>query len=318
MPSSMAPEPLSDPDRRLIAALQHDGRITAERAAAVLGYRTREVHRRLRALTGDGTVRVIGRRPRSRDTGAMLLRIRVLRGKLDTIAAALAARDDVPLIDVSAAGDEISAVLLSGPEPSSRLVFQQLPATNAVTDVSAQTVLHVYADAGDWRLDALTEAERAALTPDFATPAALPPHSARTLDGRDRDIIAALEDDGRLPAAAVAARTGHPESTVRRRLAALFAQRRLTTQVVVDPRRLGMGVDANIWMEVPPDHLDATPTTWTRPGGRSRCTRPCTALWPPPARPTSPWPCGCATRTTSTGSSPGSWPAARSGAPRRW
>jgi len=56
----------------------------------------------------------------------------------------------------------------------------------------------------------------------------------------------------------VAQSTGHPESTVRRRLAALFAQGHITTQTLVDPQRLGMHIDANIWMEVPPDHLDAT------------------------------------------------------------
>lgn len=246
------PEPLSDVDRRLVAALQCDGRLTAERAAEVLGLSVRAVHRRWSALLNDGTVRVLAARPPDRSTGAMLLRIRVLRGRLDAITSALAERDDIPFIDVSAGGDEISAVLLAGSEPGNRLVFQQLPATGSVTSVSAHTVLHVFSGAADWRLDALSRAERAALTP--AAPVARP----RPADATDEALIAALAEDGRLPAAAVAARTGHPESTVRRRLAALFAQRRITTQVVVDPRRLGLYVDANIAIEVPPDRLDET------------------------------------------------------------
>jgi DNA-binding Lrp family transcriptional regulator len=267
MSQKTAIPPMSERDRRLVAALQCAGRVTAERAAAVLGYGVRDVHRRLKALTGDGSVRVLGRLARGTSagtaagTGAMLLRIRVLRGKVDVITSALAAREDIPFIDISAGGDEISAVLLPSADPSNPPVFQQLPATNAVTSVTAQTVLHVYADSSDWRLDALTADERAALTP--AAPEAAPSGSPnrvwdRVLDGTDEAIASALEDDGRRSATAVAERTGIAESTVRRRLAALLSQRLLITEVAVDPRRLGLGVDANILMEVPPDHLDAT------------------------------------------------------------
>ena len=205
----------------------------------------------------DGTLRVLAEASWPDSRGALLLRIRVLRGKVDVITSALAAREDIPFIDISAGGDEISAVLLPSADPSDPPVFQQLPATNAVTSVTAQTVLHVYADSSDWRLDALTPDERAALTP--AAPKAAPSGSAnRVLDGTDEAIASALEDDGRRSATAVAERTGIAESTVRRRLAALLSQRLLITEVAVDPRRLGLGVDANILMEVPPDHLDAT------------------------------------------------------------
>ncbi len=78
----------------------------------------------------------------------MLLGIKVLRGKRDTIADALAARPDIPFIDLSAGGDEINVVLLAEGQRS-RLVFRQLPATQAITSVIAQGVLHVYADATD-------------------------------------------------------------------------------------------------------------------------------------------------------------------------
>jgi DNA-binding Lrp family transcriptional regulator len=48
---------------------------------------------------------------------------------------------------------------------------------------------------------------------------------------------------------------------VRRRIARLAASGRLVTQVVVDPRRLGLAIDANVMMRVPPDHLDAAGRT---------------------------------------------------------
>ncbi|MFK8845582.1 AsnC family transcriptional regulator [Streptomyces sp. Ac-502] len=291
-PSDPAPSPASSPsrsaspvlglrDQRLIAALQCDGRLSAERAAEVLGENPRTVHRRWQALTGDGTVKVIAQPVRPDSVGALLLRIKVLKGKLDALTAALAARPDIPFIDLSASGDEISAVAFTEPGTRDHLVFRQLPATSAVASVSAATVLHVFSEASDWRHDVLTAEERAALTPapapSASTSASVPsaasgpgsgpgpaPRTGGDFDAVDTDILAALSDDARTPAAAIAARTGHPASTVRRRLARLMADGRLSTQVAVDPRRLGLFIDANVMMQVPPDHLDAVGRTLAR------------------------------------------------------
>jgi DNA-binding Lrp family transcriptional regulator len=178
-----------------------------------------------------------------------MLRIKVLRGRLDALTTALAARDDIPFIDVSAGGDEISAIAATDVGARNRLVFEQLPATTAVTAVTAQSVLHVFSDAADWRLDVLTPAERSALSVANPEPLTRP-------DDVDQQILAALADDARASAAAVATATGLPDSTVRRRLAALAEHGHLRTQVVVDPGRLGLTVDANLWLQVPPGQLE--------------------------------------------------------------
>ena len=213
----------------------------------MLGLSARVVHRRLGRLLGDGTVRVVvAPRVRSSDT-VMMLRIRVLRGSLDAVVKALAAREDVPFVDVAAGGDEISAVLAAGRDSRDRLVFQQLPATRAVTSVEAQTALHVYADASAWRLDALTAGERGALTPTVRE---------KVFDDFDLAILGALAADARQSAAHLAGVLGRPESTVRRRLAALPP----VTQVHVDPQRLGLAVDANLWLRLPPADLDRVGT----------------------------------------------------------
>ncbi|GAA3845742.1 Lrp/AsnC family transcriptional regulator [Amycolatopsis tucumanensis] len=240
---------LDGDDLRLIEALQCDGRVTVEQTARVLGLPVRAVQRRMRVLLGDGVVRVVAVPPGALARGVVVLRIRVLRGKLDPITAALAAREDIPLVDVSAAGDEILALLLAGPDPRHRLVFRQLPATSAVTSVEAQTVMHVFSDATDWRLGVLSDAERAALGCGGQA-------AERPLDDLDRAVLRLLGEDLRLPAATIAARLGHPESTVRRRLSALRADGRFVTQAFVDPTRLGLTIDANLLMRVPPDLLD--------------------------------------------------------------
>ncbi len=239
-------------DQRLVAALQCDGRLSAERAAEVLGIGVRTVQRRWRALLESGAVRVLALPERPASLRATMLRVRVLRGRLDTITAALAARDDIPFVDVSASGDEINAVHLAEPGPRDRLVFRQLPGTQAVTAVSAAVVLHAFGEASDWRLDVLTPAERAALTPRPPVPRS---QGATAADAEG--LLGHLAEDARLPAAVLAARTGLPESTVRRRLARLAAGGLLRTMVAVDPRRLGFAIDANVLMRVPPGRLDS-------------------------------------------------------------
>ncbi|WP_037840821.1 Lrp/AsnC family transcriptional regulator [Streptomyces sp. NRRL F-5126] len=267
MARSSADSVLSPTDQRLVAALQCDGRLTAERAAHVLGLSPAVVRRRLHALGADGTVRVVVSPvalPRGGGaTGALFLRIRVLRGKLDTIVAALAARDDIPFIDVTTSGDEIFAVTATEPGSRDPLVFRQLPSTQAVTSLESASILHAFRFTSEWRHQALTAPERAALTrlDPAAETASVPP--SPDLYGVDTDaleqaLVEALAPDARLSAAALAARTGHPESTVRRRLAQLAAQGRLITQVLVDPHRLGLAIEAKLLLHVTPDHLAAT------------------------------------------------------------
>ncbi|MCX5214286.1 Lrp/AsnC family transcriptional regulator [Kitasatospora sp. NBC_00240] len=263
MARASADSVLSLTDQRLVAALQWDGRLTAERAAQVLGLSPATVRRRLQVLGADGTVRVVispVARPRNGGSaGALFLRIRVLRGKLDTIVAALAAREDVPFIDVTTSGDEIFAVARTEPGSRDPLVFRQLPSTQAVTSLESATILHVFRLTSEWRHQVLTAAERAALIPAAPAPegpadGAAGPYGVDA-DALEQSLIDALTLDARLSAAALAARTGHPESTVRRRLAQLASQGRLITQVLVEPRRLGLPIEAKLLLHVAPDHL---------------------------------------------------------------
>jgi DNA-binding Lrp family transcriptional regulator len=263
MARASADSALSEMDQRLVAALQWDGRVTAERAAHVLGLSPATVRRRLQALGADGTVRVVispVARPRNGGSaGALFLRIRVLRGKLDTIVAALAAREDIPFIDITTSGDEIFAVARTEPGSRDPLIFRQLPSTQAVTSLETATILHVFRLTSEWRHQVLTVAERAALSPADPAPEATVspgPYGVDT-DALEQALIDALTPDARLTAAALAARTGHPESTVRRRLAQLTTQGRLITQVLVEPRRLGLPIEAKLLLHVPPDHLAA-------------------------------------------------------------
>lgn len=253
MNTEMAGHVLDERDGRLIAALQCDGRVPAERVAQVLGVPTRVVQRRWAELLATGVVRVVATPPRPSVDGVMLVRIRILRGKVEAVSQALARRRDVPLVELSASGDQVIAVVLPGADHPGSLLFEQLPTSGAVISVDAQTVIHVFSDAADWTADYLSPQERGALTP-----AAARDGHATSVDDVDVAIAGALAADGRRPAAAVAREIGQPESTVRRRLAGLLESGQLITQVIIDPKLLGLPVDADLRMQVPPGRLDET------------------------------------------------------------
>ncbi|MFF4338391.1 Lrp/AsnC family transcriptional regulator [Kitasatospora sp. NPDC001540] len=242
-------------DRRLVHALQVDGRAAPGRIAEVLGVSARTVTRRLGRLLGTGAVAVV-RMPDARAAalGALLLRVRVLRGRVDAIALALAAQDAVPFVDVMLGGQEVSAVVLADASARDRLLHGRLPATDAVLESTAHAVLHLFADASAWRCGALTAAQEAALAPPPSAEPGPPP----VLDALDHRLLDALGVDARRSHAALAAALGVPESTVRRRLHRLGAGGLLRTHVSVDPRLLGVTVDANLWLDVEPGRLAAT------------------------------------------------------------
>ncbi len=188
-------------DQRLISVLQHDGRLTAERAAEVLNVSPGTVRRRWQAMTADGILRVVLSpiaRPRASGlSGAHLLHIRVRHDKLDAVVRSLAARDDIPFVDITTSGDEI--LVIAATEPGSRdpLVFRQLPSSLAVISVETATILHVLRVTSEWRHQVLAPHEIDALAPGApcnAAPAAPADngHYGVGTDALERVIIDAL------------------------------------------------------------------------------------------------------------------------------
>ncbi|MBW4719710.1 Lrp/AsnC family transcriptional regulator [Saccharothrix obliqua] len=233
-------EELAILDQRVISALQVDGRAAPGRIAEVLGVSARTVTRSLTRLAPH--VRVVRvPSPEHGLRGATLLRVRVLRGRVEVLADSLAQRPEVLFVDVLAGGEEISAVVLGG--------VPRLP-SNAITSVQPLSVLHVFSDAADWRTGLLTPDETAALTPPAPTDQVTP-------DDLDRNLLDRLTTDARTGPGPLAAASGVPESTVRRRLDRLTAGGHVRTYTVADPRLFGLTVDANVWMTVPPGRLDA-------------------------------------------------------------
>ncbi|WP_030838526.1 Lrp/AsnC family transcriptional regulator [Streptomyces sp. NRRL F-4474] len=236
-------------DRSVVGALQIDGRAEISRLAAVLEVSPRTVARRLNRLLHTGALRIVRAADPAQAIGSTVLRVRVLRGKVDTIAQSFARRPDVLTADIVLGGEEINVVLTGSPLTRDRLLHHQLPATGAITATTAHSVLHVFADAAHWRADVLTPDQVCALAPAHAG------SGTCATDALDDRLLEHLRRDARLSHATLAQLTGTPESTVRRRLRRLADAGMLRTHAVVDPRLLGMDIDAALWLQLPPARL---------------------------------------------------------------
>lgn len=76
------------------------------------------------------------------------------------------------------------------------------------------------------------------------------------MDKLDRQIIAALKDDGRAANAKIAKKINVSEGTVRRRLKKLTSENSVNIIAVPDPKKMGYQSEVLIGMQVEPDRLE--------------------------------------------------------------
>ncbi|MFD4670595.1 Lrp/AsnC family transcriptional regulator [Lentzea sp. NPDC058450] len=233
-------------DRKLVHALQIDGRAPFAKIAAVLGVSEHTVARRHQRLRENG-VRVRGALNRFRlGHHAWTLRLRCTPDAGPVLAQALARRPDTFWVHLMSGGTEISC--LQQVETADELLLDRLP--RRLVDVSAHSILRGFASPGTWRgIACLTEEEEAALRPE------LPFDPPTELTPLDEQLLAVLHADGRAGFSELATKAGTSESTARRRVEHLRRTGVLELQLDADPALLGFATQARLWMRVQPRHL---------------------------------------------------------------
>src|SRR5450755_1237670 len=246
-------------DRQIIHALQLDPRVSFARVAPVLGVSEQTVARRYRRLRGDGLLRVIGLvDPRAIGQSEWLVRVGCRPGGIGRLADALARRDDVSWVTLSAGGSEIVCSVRSrSAQQRDELLLQRLPATSQVLSMAAHAIMHRYVggESSDWvgYGDLLTPGQIEVLRP----PPAGQPGEPVTLQPGDAPLLDALARDGRCSYAALAAATGWTQGRVTRRLAAMRDAGVLYFDVDLATELMGFAAPAYLWLTVEPARLDA-------------------------------------------------------------
>lgn len=253
---------LDDIDRRIIHALQIDGRVPFRTVADVIGVSEQTVARRYRRLRGSGVVRVVGavNGPRLGYV-SWTIRLRCTPDAAADIGAALARRPDTFWVHLLSGGTEISCNTQARSDADrDSLLLEKLPRTRRVLGVTAHAVLHGYAWPGQWRGAArLTPEQAASLRPDGVPVELTAPEDdapPATLAAADGALLGALARDGRATHAELAAATGWSPSTVRRRVADLRRTGVLTFPLDLSAAALGYPVEARLWMTVRPSALE--------------------------------------------------------------
>lgn len=238
-------------DRRIIGALQVDGRASWRRIAEVLDVPFSTVIRRGSALLASGAVRVIAL-PGQMQTA--IIEVSTVPQRFEDVARALAQRaDTVFVFALSAPARIIIEEQHVDDDALARTVLDELPAIDGVTGVTAAPILAYYRTLTTWMPGLITPAEVAALKPGFGTVAAT---GTPITSEADRDVYEVLAGDGRAGIADIAARVGQSEAAVRRRVAAMVGSK-VDVRALVAPRTLGLNVAAICWIRVAPNAVDA-------------------------------------------------------------
>ena len=253
-------------DRSLVQALQLDGRAPFSRIAEVLGVSEQTVARRYRRLRGEGLLRVVGLvDPRAVGGAEWMVRVGCRPGGVGRLAEALARRDDVSWVTLSAGGSEIVCSVRSrSAEQRDELLLQRLPATSQVLSMDVYAVLHRFAGGAstDWTgygevlsRDQIQALEATRLTLD---PAEAGPDEPVTLRPEDGPLLDELAVDGRVSYAALAKAAGTSVGRVTRRVETLLRTGILYFDLDVASGLMGFTAPAYLWMTVEPASLAAT------------------------------------------------------------
>ncbi|WKE73085.1 Lrp/AsnC family transcriptional regulator [Streptomyces sp. WP-1] len=244
-------------DRRLVHALQIDGRAPFSTIAAVLGVSDRTVARRYARLRSAGSVRVLGGvDPTALGAVLWFLRVRCAPAASLPVAEALAARPDTSWVSLNSGGTEITCVVRTESEADSEaLLLAKLPRTPRVEGVTAHSVLHAFYGGPDNLVGKLGWLDAAAVERLRPPPVPHRPGPVRLDDG-DRRLLALLATDGRAGYEQLAAATGWSPTTVRRRMTELREHGVLYLDLDVDWHVFGQNARTLLWLSVEPAHLE--------------------------------------------------------------
>ena len=247
-------------DLRIIRALQIDPRVPFATVASVVGLSEPTVSRRYGRMRRMGAVRVAG----VVDPGALgqsqwMVRLRCRPGSAAAIAEALAHRDDVSWVALSAAGAEITCAVRSrSQEERDDLLGHKLPRAAAVLDLEASVMLRQFLGGRGHYWAALA----GVLTPEQETQlgstgspfaeSVVVVDRAPHLDGHDEKLLSALAADGRASLADLAYGADLTPSRVSRRLQKLISDHVVHIDVELAPAALGYHSRANLWLRVHP------------------------------------------------------------------
>ena len=242
---------LGELEQRIVMALQVDGRATWRKIAKVLDEPERTVARHGAALLEEGMVNIAAIRHRA---GAVIAALNCVPGTVPVASEALSARADTSFTYmVTGQSDVVSELHYDG--GLDEILTLQLPATPGLSQIQVYPILKFFKTIRGWQAGNLSPAQLRMLEPEFGGErTAWQP--AGELDATDLTIVEALRRDGRASIEAISRQVKLGESSVARRVEALLRGEHISIRTLVEPALLGLPVEALLWVQVSPEHID--------------------------------------------------------------
>lgn len=251
------PVSIDDLDRRIIGALQIDGRASWLRIARVLGENERTVARRGSRLLESGMVRVAGIQLKEAGT---ILALRCGPGQVRMCSRAISGRPETMWAHVVAGSRDIVTEVQYPKAREQAFLLDEVPALPGLRTSEAYPVLRYLRTAHQWRSGVLSATQRAELEAGMTLDQKLEVGGLEGLSRADRVMHAALLDNGRCTFEQLARLAGVSEATASRRVEQMRQSGQLVVRAVVDPAVLGLKVKALVWVRATPAKLAALST----------------------------------------------------------
>ncbi|MCA1226251.1 Lrp/AsnC family transcriptional regulator [Saccharopolyspora sp. 6M] len=255
-------EPVDEVDRRIIAALQLNGRAPWSAIARWAGASETTVQRRFTALLERGLVRVVGviDLDRTAAGSSMLVRIQAKPGTGWELAELLAAHPEARFLAVvTGTADLIVDFVAHDNDQLLRLLFTDLPGAGLIAGTESVAVIRTFTTAPAWDTGLLPDeaADDLRRSPTPAYERADWGRPPRAMGELERSVAEELARDGRLPISVLARRLGCSESGAARALDRLLTSHSVQFRTLVEPGVLGYGVEFMLWLSIHPGRLDA-------------------------------------------------------------
>lgn len=249
-------DPVDELSRRIIVALQQDGRASWTSIAAMCGTSVPTVARRVQQLIADGVVRVAVM-PELGSTGPVetfFASIGCRPGTQFEVVERLVARDEVRFAALVTGSYDIMVELVvhSGPTGYARTILE-LQTIPGIERWHSDLLLHVYKVSHDWSRQLLDADEAPPADHRTAEPVLCAPSH---LDKIAWAILAVLREDGRASFKSVASALNLNESTVRRRFERMVADGCAAVFTMVQAAALGLEAETLLTVSVEPAKLN--------------------------------------------------------------
>ncbi|MFW5418934.1 AsnC family transcriptional regulator [Nocardiopsis sp. CNT-189] len=241
-------------DLSLVGALQRDPRAPWSALAGPLGVDAATLSRRWARLSSSGEAWVTCYPGGAADGGpaSAMVEVECEASRAAEVAGVLARDPRAATVEVLAGrADLLLTVFSADLRELTRYVEQRVARVPGVLRTRTDPLLHVVREGSRWRLGTLDAGQRQAIGERSASGRG----SARDRP-RDRELMLALGEDGRMPHAELSERTGIPVTTVRRRVAELLDSGRAVLRCDASARLTGWPETALLRLDVPAEELE--------------------------------------------------------------